>query len=69
MTIVSRPNEWRLWHIEWLHNDSDGHIRIVDLHMQAGMLTRALVKLFFLPIEKANNEQSEKKPKTNLNKI
>ncbi|XP_054084611.1 uncharacterized protein LOC128921342 [Zeugodacus cucurbitae] len=43
------PTEWRLGRIEKLHYGSDGHIRVVDLRTQTGILTRPLVKLCFLP--------------------
>ncbi|XP_017474759.1 PREDICTED: uncharacterized protein LOC108365274 [Rhagoletis zephyria] len=43
------PTEWRLGRIERLHPGKDGHIRVVDVRTQTGLLTRPLVKLVFLP--------------------
>ncbi|XP_049302056.1 uncharacterized protein LOC125775455 [Bactrocera dorsalis] len=54
------PTEWRLGRIEKLHYGSDGHVRVVDLRTQSGILTRPLVKLCFLSHidETANNEKT-----------
>ncbi|XP_017485298.1 PREDICTED: uncharacterized protein LOC108373869 isoform X2 [Rhagoletis zephyria] len=43
------PTEWRLGRIERTRPGPDGHIRVVEVRTQTGILTRPIVKLCFLP--------------------
>ncbi|XP_049301897.1 uncharacterized protein LOC125775394 [Bactrocera dorsalis] len=57
------PTEWRLGRIEKVHRGRDGHIRVVDVRTQTGLLTRPLVKLCFLP-NTENPITENKRPQT-----
>ena len=44
------PNEWRLGRIDAVHRGPDEQIRIADVRTQAGVITRPIVKLCWLPV-------------------
>ena len=42
-------NEWRLGRVVKLHMGKDGHVRVVDLKTERGLVARPIVKLVALP--------------------
>ena len=43
------PNEWRLGRITKLHPGPDQNVRVVDIRIQGGTVTRNITKLCLLP--------------------
>ena len=42
-------NEWRFGRVVKLHMGKDGHVRVVDLKTERGLVARPIVKLVALP--------------------
>lgn len=44
------PNEWRLGRIVTTHVGSDNHVRVAEVRISTGIITRPITKLCLLPL-------------------
>lgn len=52
------PHEWNLGRIVKTHAGSDGSVRVADVKVTTGIITRPIVKLCYLPFSNSDNDTS-----------
>lgn len=51
MDDIAPPSEWRLGRINNVHKGSDNNVRVADVRVASGIITRPIVKLCYLPYQ------------------
>ncbi|KAI8116598.1 hypothetical protein CVS40_11358 [Lucilia cuprina] len=56
MDDLQPPYEWRLGRIEKTYFGSDNNVRVADVRISSGVITRPIVKLCYLPFLSENHD-------------